>query len=286
MSIPSGLSLGQIFSRTMELYRPAFGALFVGIMLPLGIIQGLLAAALAVFQIAMARGPATAGMIAGGVTVAISVFIAVIIGVIGAGALAHASYELAAGRSVVAAESWRQGLRFRVWGTMILSGLGVVVGLVCCLVPGIYAGIVWALILPVLFEESLSFTSAMGRSNELTTFNPQGGLGNDPRLRIFLIGLATFVSTYILVTIVQMPLTILSVAVVVRSTSAGTAPGEMPAFLHWLQVPTSIGVSLIQSAFVVFSAIAMAVLYFDIRGRLEAKDIDSAIDAMGAPPRA
>jgi len=288
MSTPSGLSLGQIFSRAVELYRPALGPLFVGIMLPLAITQGILAAAVAVFQIAMGSGVPTPGaLVGGGISVAIGVFFAVVIGLIGAGALAHASFSLAAGRPVMAAESWKQGLRLRVWGTLILSGLGVGVGLVCCLLPGMYAAIVWALALPVVFEESTAYAAALGRSSELASFNPQGGIGNDPRLRIFLVFLVSLVCTYALSTMIQLPLIIASFIVGARAASAGNPEAfAMPAYLHWLQVPTTVGVSLVQSAFVVFSALAVAILYFDIRGRMEAKDLDSAIDAMGASPNA
>jgi hypothetical protein len=281
MSIPSGLTLGQIFSRAIDLCRPAFGSVFVGIILPLGLLQGVLAAGSAMLQTTgRMAGP---GVIFGSFALIGMTLVVLVVAIVGAGATGHAAYTLAKGGDAVSSESWREGLRPRVWGTLILSGIGIGLGLVCCLLPGIYAALVWAIVLPIVFDESLGFTRALSRSYELMNFNPQGGIGNDPKLRAFLILLSTVATTYLLSFMIQLPLVIVSAAAVARSMSAGETPGEFPALVYWLQVPTSIAVSIVQSSLVFLSSTALAVMYFDIRGRREATDLDAAVTAIGAP---
>jgi hypothetical protein len=113
-----------------------------------------------------------------------------------------------------------------------------------------------------------------------------GGIGNDPRFRIFLIYAATFATTYLLSTLVQLPLLLATFVTVARQAADGQATGQMPALIQWLQVPTSIVASWVQSAMTLLANLAVAVIYFDIRGRREAKDLDSAIDVLGASPNA
>jgi hypothetical protein len=280
MTLTSGLTLGQVFSRAMDLYREALKTLFVGIVLPLGLVSGLLSAGLAAFQTRIAEGPV---FIAGFVAL---ILVALVISIIGVGALVHASVALTAGRQTTVAESWREGLRFRVWGTAMLSGLGIFLGAMCCLVPGIYFALAWSFALPVVFEESLAHSKALSRSHELSRFNPVGGIGNDPRFRIFLIYAATFATTYLLSTLVQLPLILATMVSVAREAADGRVTGQVPALLQWLQVPTSIVASWVQSAMTLLANLAVAVIYFDIRGRREAKDLDSAIDVLGAPQNA
>lgn len=279
MNMTSGLTLGQVFGRTMQIFRDGYKQVFLGVVLPLGVVTGLLSAGIAVLQSHVAEAfflPLYFGLI----------LVAAVIGVVGVGALAHASVGVTAGRPVIASESWRQGIRFKVWGTVILSAIGVGLGLMCCLLPGLYLIVAWSLAFPIIFEEAIFHSGALSRSHELARFNPQGGIENDPRFRMFLVYGAAFGTMYLLVTLAQLPMFILIFASIARDTSSGVKPGDFPAFIQWVQVPTSLVTSLIQHSMTFMANIGAAVVYFDIRGRQEATDLKTAIEEMGAPPDA
>ncbi|MBX7186625.1 MAG: hypothetical protein K1Y01_15905 [Vicinamibacteria bacterium] len=277
MNITSGLTLGQIFNRAMELFRREFARPALSILLPLALVSGLLSAAMTAVQTQLATNPGLILVFFG------ALILAGVIGVVGYGALAHMAVGLAAGRETAPADSWRAGLRFRAWGTLMLQGLGVGVGLIFCLLPGMYFGLVWAMALPVVFEEpTFAHSAALSRSHELSRFNPAGGLGNDPRFRIFLIFVVTLATTYLLMGLAQLPLIVAVAVETARSIADGRRDGQFSSFVQWLQVPTSIVTSFIQAAMTLLGNLGTAVVYFDIRGRQEAKDLDSAIDALDA----
>ena len=277
MNVTSGLTLGQIFNRAMELFRREFARLALSILLPLALVSGLLSAAMAAVQTQLTRNPGLLLVFLG------VMILAGVVGAVGYGALAHMAVGLAAGRETAPGDSWRAGLRFRVWGTLMLQGIGVGAGLIFCLLPGMYFGLAWAMALPVVFEEpAFAHSAALSRSHELSRFNPTGGLGNDPRFRIFLIFVVTLATTYLLMGLAQLPLIVAVAVETARSIADGGREGQLSSFVQWLQVPTSIVTSFIQAAMTLLGNLGTAVVYFDIRGRQEAKDLDSAIDALDA----
>jgi len=277
MNVTSGLTLGQIFGRAMELFRREFGRLALSFLLPLALVSGLLSASMAAAQTRLTGGPVFIALFTA------SMLLAIVAGTIGWGALAHASVGLVAGRETAAAESWRAGCRFQVWGTLMLQGLGVGIGLLFCLLPGMYFAVAWALAMPVVFEEpGFAHSAALSRSHELARFNPAGGLGTDPRFRLFLIFTVTVATTYLLAGLAQLPLFVAAAVEAARNIANGRRTDELSNLVQWLQVPTSIVTSFIQNTMGLLGNLGAAVVYFDIRGRQEAKDLDSAIDAMDA----
>ena len=69
--------------------------------------------------------------------------------------------------------TWRESLSFAarrfhsiIW-IVFLAGLGTVVGLVLCVIPGIYLAVGFAVALPVLMSEGQRGSKALGRSREL-----------------------------------------------------------------------------------------------------------------------
>jgi hypothetical protein len=70
---------------------------------------------------------------------------------------------------------WQDSLRFTtarlgplVW-VSFLGGLGVVLGLVLCIIPGVYLYGLWAVAVPVLLFEDVRGTRALGRSRHLVS---------------------------------------------------------------------------------------------------------------------
>jgi hypothetical protein len=56
----------------------------------------------------------------------------------------------------------------RALGVNFLSGLGILLGLILLVVPGIYLIVIWALAVPALMAEDLSVSDALSRSKALT----------------------------------------------------------------------------------------------------------------------
>jgi hypothetical protein len=84
-----------------------------------------------------------------------------------------AAYRLVAdaylGRAVDPAASMRFGLRrvaSVIW-VSLLAGLGILVGLVLVIVPGIYLAVAWSVAIPVVLGENLRGRAALGRSRAL-----------------------------------------------------------------------------------------------------------------------
>jgi hypothetical protein len=273
----TNLTLGQTFGRAMDLFRHEVGRFGVGIVLPLALASGLMSAAVATLQTRLA------GNLGLMLLFLVSMVFFLVVVLVGYGALAHMAVGLAAGRKPQASESWRQGIRFRVWGTSLLQALGILVGLIFCLLPGMYFALAWAMAIPVVFEEpAFAHSAALSRSHELSRFNPAGGIGNDPRFRIFLIFTVTVASTWLLSAVAQLPLFVAAAVEAARNIADGRRADDFSALVQWLQVPTSVATSLIQAVMTLLGNLGTAVVYFDIRGRQEAVDLESALDTMDA----
>jgi hypothetical protein len=74
------------------------------------------------------------------------------------------------GGGASAGEAMREAMgRFgAIWGMNILAGLGMLLGLVLLIVPGIYVGVSWMVALPVLMIEKARVTDSLQRSWRLS----------------------------------------------------------------------------------------------------------------------
>jgi uncharacterized membrane protein len=117
--------------------------------------------------------PETFGTIGefGGVAVAAAwLVISILLAMISQGALVRATVAHSEGRKAGFAESAMAGLgaAWPLFLVGLLSGLGIVAGLVLLIVPGIMLFIIWSVAAPALVEERLGPIEALGRSRELT----------------------------------------------------------------------------------------------------------------------
>ena len=151
---------------------------------------------------------------------------------------------------------WRESLRFAarrthslIW-VSLLYGLGVMVGLVFLIVPGIWLSIAWVVVFPVLFVEGRGGTKALRRSFRLVRKRwwPAAGL--------VLLG---FLLAAVVSTILQFAMGLLlfvndSLGFAILTSTAGTLLGQL------LTTP--------------FQAAIVALLYFDLRVRKEGFDLE------------
>jgi hypothetical protein len=98
------------------------------------------------------------------------VVVGIALAMITQGALVRATVAHSEGRKASFGESTAAGLAVALplFGMAILSGLGMLVGLLLLIVPGVILYVMWSVSAPALVEERLGPIEALGRSRELT----------------------------------------------------------------------------------------------------------------------
>lgn len=267
------LTLNGVFSRSTRAFRESFARLAPGLLVPLAV-GGALQTAVTV--VAGTQGP---GTLVWALASLASFVIGVGVVMVGYSAVAQAAVNLAAGRPVTAADAWRAGRRYKLWGTLWLQGMGVALGVIFCILPGVYFGLAWALAMTVAIEEGLAHSHALSRSSALTSFNPRGGWTNSPRFIIFLVYVATLAVTYLLMGLASAPL---MAAIMVEGARGAVAENAALApWIQWLQVPTNLFATFFQASMTLLASIAFSFIYFDIRALQDADDQDAAVGALG-----
>lgn len=157
-------------------------------------------------------------------------------------ALTHAIGEIYLGRSATIDRSLRAALGIIVplSGTMLLATLGTLVGLLLLVIPGIYLILAWMLTWPVMVLENRFGTTALARSRSLMRGNVLRALG------IVVIG-------WIIVTVLS---------------------GTLGVVFHVVPLLGPLASGLAQAVGAAYSSVVLVLLYFDIRCRKEAFDLE------------
>jgi len=157
-------------------------------------------------------------------------------------AITHAIGSVCLGYPVSFGESFQVGIQLfvKLIGTAILSTLAIAVGLLLFVIPGIYLMFALMLVYQVIVLERIAGVAALKRSRELT----QGNL-----LRVF--------GVYVVGLLIS----------VVLSAGVTLALTAVPALAHF-------GNAVVQAAMTAFLSAAYVLLYFDLRCRKEAFDIE------------
>lgn len=200
------------------------------------------------------------------------------------GVMGTCATDAAAGREPRIKDGLRFTLRPRVllslWGAGFLSLLG----LMCCVLPGLYLALIWGFLVPVMAEEGLFLSAALGRSRALAHYNPQRQLASSPMLKIFVLLIVGYLLSTAVSLVVQGPFIIAQQIMVFREVASGGDPMVVmtDARLQLLQVPGAFLGSLAQTAVLIYLSFGISLLYFDVRRRREAFDLEAAIDAVEA----
>ncbi|HYI39046.1 MAG TPA: hypothetical protein VE053_01880 [Allosphingosinicella sp.] len=162
------VSIGRIFSR-------AFGTLASNPVATLGIafLFGALPSFLLIYLMASV-GVQAVEYLGTAATIGVAIFSAVtaiLLSMITQGALVRATVAFSEGRKASLGESAMAGLSVALplFLLGILSALGVGLGLVLLLVPGVILYVMWSVAAPALVEERLGPIEAFGRSRYLTS---------------------------------------------------------------------------------------------------------------------
>ena len=254
------LTLGELLDRGFQLYRSRFG-LFVGIAaiayLPLFISQTLL--------LWLPKATSLSVIAAAG----IGFLVAVVLQVLGIAA-AHAATIVVVSaayleRPISLREAYGRvsGMLFRVFFIMIGSGIGIAIGTVLLIVPGVILFLMWALAIPVAVLEDAGLGESLSRSRYLTAGH---------RLRVVAIYLLYFALALTLDAAIMGPLGVL---VAMKGGAAGHTASPL------LSIASTIGSYVIQCVITPVLTICLSLMYYDERVRKEAFDIHLMMTALG-----
>jgi hypothetical protein len=157
-------------------------------------------------------------------------------------ALTHAIGEIYLGRPTTIGRSLRAALAIIIplSGTMLLVYLGVFVGFLFLVVPGIYLSLAWMLTWPVTVLENRFGTTAIARSRDLMRGNLLRAVG----------------------------------IVVIGWIIAAVISGTLGVVFQFLPMIGPLATGLAQGVGVAYSSVVLVLLYFDVRCRKEAFDLE------------
>jgi hypothetical protein len=151
--------IGEILGQTFDLYKRHFGHV-----VPLAFM----------FYVVIGVVSLLLGLALGWV----GALIATVVAIIGyfwlSGALVTAVADIRDGRADLTLGETIQRVRPRLWtlvGAGLLAGLGIVLGLILLIIPGLILLTWWSLVGPVVVLEGLGVTESLGRSREVVRGN-------------------------------------------------------------------------------------------------------------------
>lgn len=267
------LGLGELLDRTFTLYRSHFW-LFVGIMgVPqlLVLAVGLVGVAIGLIVQAPVRqgsldsvaGPGVAVIVGGVLFGILLAFAFLAVYVLAQAATVSAVSEIYLGRTTSVRQAYAR-VRRKVWrliGVLLLISLMVGAGTIFLIVPGILALLATSLAVPALVLEDCSPAAAIGRSIDLT----KGQWG-----RIFLIFVLFILLSWVALLILEFPF-LMAHAILLKQ-------GEQSSVLAALG---QLGNSLASVLVGPLGVIAFALVYYDVRVRKEAFDLQVMMAALG-----
>jgi glycerophosphoryl diester phosphodiesterase family protein/uncharacterized protein UPF0259 len=255
------LTTGELLDRTFALYKEHF-VLFVGIVALPHLIS--LAVQLSRVSLRSQMGLSAAMGIALWALLFWIVLLTVAAASQAATVVAVSQLHLGRPTSVSEAYSRVKSRIARVVLLTLLVGLGVGVGAVLLIIPGIIFAMMWSLSVPVMVLENRGIRDSMSRSAELT---------KGSRWRIFVVWIMFFVLSMVVTFLFQYPISLLA---------ATARPG---AALGGVQVASAIASFISQCLVGPLATIAFSLLYYDQRVRKEAFDLQHMMETLdGAQP--
>jgi hypothetical protein len=257
------LSMGELLDRTFSLYRSHFG-LFLGIFA----LPHLLVLAFQCVGVAFQTpGNQLANMFGNLLWTLAAAMLGVIAAAAAQAATVVAVSEVHLDRPATVKDSF---VRVKdeiagVIGLSMLVGLGVGVGLVLLIVPGILLALMWSLAIPVKVLENKGATDAMSRSSDLT---------KGDRARIFVIWILFIMLSVGVSLLLQWPITLAAIA---------SAKGGLQRSGNW-QVASLAATFVSQCLVGPLATIAFSLLYYDERVRKEAFDLQLMMATLDGTP--
>lgn len=283
------IPLRRLLDEAVRQSRRHFRAIFLPVAVPVGIAYGFLPIAqlswlrsLSGATEAGSEGLAAFGLVGGLLAFLGTTGLAMIVQGLGYGALLVAAVDAVGGRAVSMRRAWGTVLSPRVFGTLCLAALAMGAGLMVCILPGLYVGLLFCLTLAVVADEGVRGLAALGRSRQLMTYNPTRDFGASPILKAFLIFFAGWLVGTAVGLAIQIPLGVFQQVYMLRAAAEGRTadPTSVMADLMWIQVPATVLGMMVNTGVNVFVFFAVALFYVDLRGRREGQDLERAVQTM------
>ena len=265
------MGIGDILDVTFRLYRQRF-LRFLLIALVVYVPYSLLAASFAPFQVAsqpvipqegmtqeaqmQQLSQAMAANMQGTVLhlVGIAVFAIVFMPLCSA-ALVHNISATYLGEDLTAGQSYARAVPrlLGLIGTQFLATVVIFLGMILCVVPGIIFALWFLVLAPVVILEGKAGPSAMGRSRELMRGNLDKGF-----VLALVVGILTFIIAYAL--------------------------GKLTSLVPWPHASIAMFVqTVLQAVLLPIQTAPWILLYYDLRIRKEAFDLQMLTEALGRP---
>jgi hypothetical protein len=265
------LSVGEILDRTFTLYRGNF-LLFLGICAIPQILLLIVNLGQVFITVPVKQGKtaAIAQMSAGmGIaTVILGLLVLVvwlIVHLFAQGATVIAVSELYLGRTITISDSFRRmrGEAGNLFGVIMLNGLATGAAFILLVIPGIYVMCRLAVCIPAALIENLGPRSSLERSFELTKDNAG---------RAFLIILLYFALSFAAGALFAAPFQFMMFL-----SAAKSHPETLRMWMALTQIGSTIATTLVTPVL----TIASAILYYDLRVRKEAFDLQMMMNPLG-----
>jgi hypothetical protein len=164
----------------------------------------------------------------------------------------------------------------KLLGTNLLSAVVVTLGMMACLVPGIYFLLSYLLVSEVVVIEGLGPVAALRRSRDLMRKKSDKGFLRNNITKASVILLITVALASVAKMIVGVPFTIVQLM--------SFNPRHMPNAFAPLMLLQGILTMIMQAGVGPIGTIAMILFYYDIRVRKEGFDLQVLAAALGAQP--
>jgi hypothetical protein len=256
------LTLGELLDRAFQLYRSRF-TLLVSISavayLPVFVIQAGMLWAPKTFSVS-----ASMAMVGG-------FLVALVVRLLGVAAANSATVIVVSAayleRPITLREAYARvsGMLVRVFFIMIGAGIGIALGLLLLIVPGVILFLMWALAIPVAVLEDAGLGESLSRSRYLTAGH---------RSRVFVIYLLYFVLVFALEFALLTPL---GAMIALK----GHGPAGAAATAPIVSAASAVLTFVIESLITPILAICLSLMYYDERVRKEAFDIQLMMSALG-----
>jgi|RhiMetdeSRZDD1v2_1073273.scaffolds.fasta_scaffold17285_4 hypothetical protein len=272
-----------LLDEAMRQTRRHFGKIYLPVAIPLAVLTAAVVFAQAQWMSSFTTGANSSAVFSGAGCMAtvVSAIGALVLQFLSYGVLMAAAADGATGRPIDMGPKWGFILQPPVLGTLVISFLAVLVGLIFLVIPGIYIGLMLSFVMPVMVLESPRGRAAMQRSWELARYNPSNRLATSPATKIFLLYLVAWVIGWAVGAIIQLPFTAIWGVTVFRQASKGgpVDPQALMEHIKWMQLPTAILSSLASTAVRLYSSFGVVLLYLDVLRRKEGSDLAAAINA-------
>jgi len=277
------MDLGDILDRTFRLYRAHFMTFFL-IMLAVQavVFLGQLAWQTTILPLHEAGRVGQAVAVAGVLKFMLGFFVFAVVAFlaaqIGIGTLTAAVSAIYLGDIIGIGEALRRvrPVLGKLLGTNLLSAVVVTLGMMACLVPGIYFLLSYLLVSEVVVIEGLGPVAALQRSRDLMRKKSDKGFFRNNITKASVILLITFALASVAKMIVGVPFAIVQLM--------SYNPRHPPNAFAPLQLLAGILTMIMQAGVGPIGTIAMILFYYDIRVRKEGFDLQVLAAALGAQP--